>query len=66
MSSVYPLWIEKMIFLVLVASSVYAGIELQNHLTGAMLWLSWVCGLPLVVLVTTEGIGRIVQKINTR
>ena len=37
MSSVYPLWIEKMIFLVLVASSVYAGIELQNHLTGAML-----------------------------
>ena len=58
----YPLWVEKLLFLGLIALGVYAGIALQDHLDGASLILSWVCGIPLVVLVLTEGIGRIIQS----
>jgi len=65
-SSYYPLWVEKILFLGLIALGVYAGIALQDHLDGASLVLSWVCGLPLVVLVLTEGIGRILQAIVSK
>lgn len=61
-STYYPLWVEKLLFLGLIALGVYAGIALQDHLEGASLILSWVCGIPLVVLVLTEGIGRIIQS----
>ena len=61
-STYYPLWVEKLLFFGLIALGVYAGIALQNHLDGASLILSWVCGIPLVVLVLTEGIGRILQS----
>ena len=61
-STYYPLWVEKLLFLGLIALGVYAGIALQDHLEGASLVLSWVCGIPLVVLVLTEGIGRIIQS----
>ena len=61
-STYYPLWVEKLLFLGLIALGVYAGITLQDHLDGAGLILSWVCGIPLVVLVLTEGIGRILQS----
>ena len=60
-STYYPLWVEKLLFLGLIALGVYAGIALQDHLDGASLILSWVCGIPLVVLVLTEAIGRIIQ-----
>jgi hypothetical protein len=65
-SSYYPLWVEKILFLGLIALGVYAGIALQDHLDGASLILSWACGLPLIVLVLTEGIGRIVQSILSK
>ncbi len=65
-SSYYPLWVEKILFLGLIALGVYAGIALQDHLDGASLILSWVCGLPLIVLVLTEGIGRIFQTILSK
>ena len=61
-STYYPLWVEKLLFLGLIALGVYAGIALQDHLDGASLILSWVCGIPFVVLVLTEGIGRIIQS----
>ena len=65
-SSYYPLWVEKIIFLGLITLGVYAGIALQDHLDGASLILSWVCGLPLIVLVLTEGTGRILQAILSK
>ena len=65
-SSYYPLWVEKILFLGLIALGVYVGIALQDHLDGASLILSWVCGLPLIVLVLTEGIGRIFQAILSK
>ena len=61
-STYYPLWVEKLLFLGLIALGVYAGIALQDHLDGASLILSWFCGIPLFVLVLTEGIGRILQS----
>jgi len=63
MSSLYPLWIEKSVFLVLVASAIYAGILLQDHLSGVLLWSTWICLLPISILIITEGIGRIIQSI---
>ncbi len=65
-SSYYPLWVEKILFLGLIALGVYAGMALQDHLDGASLLLSWVCGIPLLVLVLTEGIGRILQSILSK
>ena len=65
-SSYYPLWVEKILFLGLIALGIYTGIALQDHLDGASLILSWVCGLPLIVLVLTEGIGRIFQAILSK
>ncbi len=65
-STYYPLWIEKLLFLGLIAVGVYAGIALQEHFDGANLILSWVCGIPLLVLVLTEGIGRILQSILSK
>ena len=62
MGSLYPLWIEKLVFLGLVTSAIFAGIALQSHLNGVPLILSLVCGLPLLVLILTEGIGRFIQS----
>lgn len=61
-STYYPLWVEKLLFLGLIALGVYVGIALQEHLDGASQILSWVCGIPLIVLVLTEGIGRALQS----
>lgn len=63
MNPQYPLWIEKVIFLVLIGLSVYGGILLQDYLSGALLWISWLCIMPIAVLVITEGIGRTVQSV---
>ena len=65
-SSYYPLWVEKILFLGLIALGVYAGMALQDHLDGASLILSWVCGLRLLVFVLTEGIGRILESILSK
>ncbi len=66
MGSIYPLWIEKLIFLGLLASGIYCGMLLQDYLSGIQLWLSWLCLLPIAILFLTEGLGRLVQSINTR
>ena len=66
MSSLYPLWIEKLVFLGLISLAVVSGIALKSHLEGPMLVLSWICGLPLLVLVLTEGVGRAVQSVYTK
>ncbi len=66
MSSLYPLWIEKLVFLGLIASAIYSGYVLQDHLSGVVLWLSWICILPICVLVITEGIGRTIQSIYSK
>ncbi|MAH90388.1 MAG: hypothetical protein CMA11_01315 [Euryarchaeota archaeon] len=63
MNPQYPLWIEKVIFLVLIGLSVYGGMLLQDYLSGALLWISWLCIMPIAVLVITEGIGRTVQSV---
>lgn len=63
MNPQYPLWIEKLIFLVLIGLSVYGGMLLQDYLSGALLWISWLCIMPIAVLVITEGIGRTVQSV---
>jgi hypothetical protein len=59
----YPLWIEKVIFLVLIGLSVYGGMLLQDYLSGVLLWISWLCIMPIAILVITEGIGRAVQSV---
>lgn len=66
MGSIYPLWIEKLVFLALLASSIYCGILLQDYLSGALLWISWICLLPILMLVLTEALGRLVQSIHTK
>jgi hypothetical protein len=66
MGSVYPLWIEKLVFLGLIAISIYGGILLQDYTSGATLWVTRLCILPIAILVTVEGIGRIIQAIYTK
>ena len=66
MSSVYPLWIEKLVFILLIVTAILVGeVALKNHLEGYALWAARICGLPILVLVTTEAIGRILQKLLT-
>ena len=65
MGSDYPMFLEKIVFLGLLIASIYAGNMLGEHLSGAQLWLSWICGIPIVLLMVTEGIGRVIQKIHT-
>ena len=62
MVSVYPLWIEKLVFVLIIASGIYAGYALGEHMSGVALLLARLCGLPLAALFLTEGIGRIIQS----
>lgn len=66
MSSLYPLWIERLVFFGLISLAVVSGMALKSHLEGPALMLSWFCGLPLLVLVLTEGIGRAVQSVYSK
>jgi hypothetical protein len=66
MGSVYPLWIEKLVFLGLIAAWVYTGIMLQDYTSGFALWVTRLCLIPIAILVSLEGIGRIIQAIYTR
>ena len=65
MSKIYPLWMEKFVFLVLVGASIYAGMKLPDYIEGVALWVFWICGMPILILVLTEVIGRIIQTIHT-
>jgi hypothetical protein len=62
MGAVYPLWIEKLVFVLIIASGIYAGYALGEHMSGVALLLARLCGLPLAALFLTEGIGRIIQS----
>ena len=62
MNSLYPLWIEKLVFIGLISLGGFLGIVLKSHLDGATLIFSWICGIPLIVLVMTEGLGRAIQS----
>jgi len=62
MGSVYPLWIEKLVFILIIASGIYTGYALGEHMSGATLLLTRLCGLPLAILFLMEGVGRIVQS----
>ena len=56
MSAVYPLWIEKLVFVLIIASGIYAGYALGEYLSGASLLLIRICGIPLAILLLMEGI----------
>lgn len=62
MGSVYPLWIEKLVFVLIIASGIYAGYALGEHMSGSALLFTRLCGLPLAILFLMEGIGRIIQS----
>jgi len=66
MGSIYPLWIEKIFFLGLVTVAIYFGILLADYTSGVQLWVARICLLPILVLVLTEGIGRLIQSISTK
>ncbi len=62
MGAVYPLWIEKLVFILIITSGVYAGYVLGDYFSGMILLLIRLCGLPLVILVLMEGVGRVIQS----
>ncbi|MBJ62357.1 MAG: hypothetical protein CMB57_03805 [Euryarchaeota archaeon] len=62
MGSVYPLWIEKLVFVLIIASGIYAGYALGEYMSGVALLLTRLCGLPLAILFLMEGIGRVIQS----
>jgi len=64
MSKVYPLWLEKLVFIILVGASIYTGMMLPDYIDGIALWISWTCGMPIIILFLTEVIGRLIQKIH--
>lgn len=66
MDSLYPLWIEKLVFLGLIAVAIYGGVMLQDYISGLPLWLTRICVLPIAILVLTEGIGRTIQSIYSK
>ena len=60
---VYPLWIEKIVFILLATAGVW-GLWTQSDLIGYQLWLSLCCGLPFFGLIITEAVGRVVQLVH--
>ena len=62
MVSVYPLWIERLVFFTLITLGIYLGIVLGDTLSGIGLIVARFCGIPLMILVFTEGIGRGIQS----
>ena len=66
MGQPYPLWIEKIIFLTAIFAAVYVGYELKDSLSGLQLWISWLCGLPMIVVLLSEILGRILQNAYTK
>ena len=60
----YPSWLEKLTFLSALVGSIWLGMWIWQssdwHVAGK--WTASICGLPLLVLLTTEAIGRIIQS----
>ena len=54
MGSEYPMFLEKIVFIGLLIGSIFAGNMLSDHLSGVQLWLSWICGIPILLLIVTE------------
>ena len=65
MENNYPLWLEKISFLGIVALGIYLTSLLSAQLEGVVLWTTWTCGLIIVILLLTEFTGRIIQTIYT-
>jgi hypothetical protein len=66
MVDVYPLWLEKLVFLGLVIGSGFIAVLLEDYISGFALYSSWFCGLPIAVLLLTEFAGRILQSFHTK
>ena len=66
MGSEYPMFLEKIVFIGLLIGSIFVGNMLSDHLSGAPLWLSWICGIPILLLIVTEFFGRIIQSIHAK
>ena len=60
----YPSWLEKLVFVTSVCGAIWLGMWIWQssdwHVAGK--WTASICGLPLLVLFTTEAIGRIIQS----
>jgi hypothetical protein len=66
MADVYPLWLEKLVFLGLVIGAGFTAVLLEGYVSGVALYSSWFCGLPIAVLFMTEAAGRILQSFHTK
>lgn len=66
MVDVYPLWLEKLVFLGLAIGSGFTAVLLEDYVSGYALYASWFCGLPVAVLILTEAAGRILQSFHTK
>jgi hypothetical protein len=60
----YPSWVEKLIFLSAVGGAIWLGLWIWQssdwHVAGK--WAVSICGLPIMVLIITEAIGRVIQS----
>ncbi len=66
MGEPYPLWIEKVIFVGILSLTIYFGIQLKGLISGFLLWLSWLCLLPLMAVVFSEMLGRAIQNLYSK
>lgn len=64
----YPSWLEKLTFLLVLVGAIWLGMWIWQssdwHVAGK--WTASICGLPLLVLLTTEAMGRIIQSRGTQ
>jgi hypothetical protein len=60
----YPSWLEKLVFVSSVVGAIWLGMCIWQssdwHVAGK--WSAIICGLPILVLFTTEAFGRIIQS----
>ncbi len=60
----YPSWVEKLIFLSAVGGAIWLSLWIWQssdwHVAGK--WTVSLCGLPILVLIITEAIGRVIQS----
>ena len=66
--NIYPLFIERIVFLLLVIVAILLGVWMWDYskLNKYVLWVITIVILPIVVLSLTEGFGRIMQKFRFR
>ena len=63
----YPGLLEKLVLLIFIVVAVMVGqwMWTESNWAVLLLWPVTVCGLPLGVLIATEILSRIVQRIHT-